>query len=150
MQAGRHGRKGYKLDDATVAGIRVVLGDRPVLHLATVKANGAPHVTPVWASFDGQKFYVSVAGAQKRTNLARDARVALSVTAEGPTLPHLIVEGSAVPRYDEEALKIWRDLIVGYIGEAGLVKYLAPPILAPGKRTLIEVTPTKIILRGLA
>ena len=136
------------MDDATAARVRAILGARPTVHFATTKPNGAPHVTPVWVAFDGATFYVSVSGKQKLRNLARDRRVALSAHADGPTLPHLIVEGECVLRYDEEAVKIRHTLIESYVGPEGMAKYLVPPLLAPGHRALVEITPTKVIVKG--
>ena len=136
------------MDEATAARVRAVLGTRPTVHLATTKPNGAPHVTPVWMAFDGAKFYISVSGKQKLRNLAQDRRVAISAHADGPTLPHLIVEGEAILRYDEEAVKLRHALIEAYVGPEGMAKYLVPPLLAPGHRALVEVTPTKVIVKG--
>ncbi|HEX2171361.1 MAG TPA: pyridoxamine 5'-phosphate oxidase family protein [Dehalococcoidia bacterium] len=136
------------MDEATAARVRAILGDRPTVHLGTVKVNGAPHVTPVWVAFDGHTFYVSVSGKQKLRNLERNQRVALSAHADGPTLPHLIVEGEATLRYDDEAVEIRRRLIESYTGPEGLAKYLVPPLLAPGHRALVEIAPTKVIVKG--
>lgn len=137
------------MDAQTAERVRSVLGDRPTVHLATVKGNGAPHVTPVWIGFDGTVFFVSVSGKQKLRNLEKTPKVAISAHADGPALPHLIVEGDAVLRYDDEAIEIRRKLIESYTGPEGLAKYLTPPLLAPGHRALVEIRPHKVIVKGL-
>jgi len=55
-------------------------------NLATVLANGSPHVAPVWVDYDGKHLIVNTAeGRQKMLNIRRDPRVAISVmNAENP------------------------------------------------------------------
>jgi nitroimidazol reductase NimA-like FMN-containing flavoprotein (pyridoxamine 5'-phosphate oxidase superfamily) len=48
-------------------------------HLATLMADGSPHVTPVWVDYDGANVRVNSAkGRVKDKNMRRDKRVALS------------------------------------------------------------------------
>ncbi len=136
------------MDDATATRVREILGERPVVHFATTNPNGAPHVTPVWIAFDGSRFFVSVSGKQKLRNLETRPQVAISAHGDGPTLPHVIVEGDAVLRYDEEAVEIRRRLIESYTGADGAAKYMTPPLLAPGHRALVEIAPRKVIVKG--
>ena len=49
-------------------------------HVATVGANGAPQVTPVWVDYDGTHVRFGTArGRVKDKNLQRNPRVALSI-----------------------------------------------------------------------
>lgn len=136
------------MDSATVQRVLEILGTKPVVHFATTKADGSPHVTPVWISFDGSKFYTSISGKQKLRNLEHRSRVAISAHTDGPTLPHLIIEGDARLRFDDEAIEIRRQLIESYTGPAGAARYMVPPLLAPGHRALVEISPTKVIVKG--
>jgi len=50
-------------------------------HVATLNSDGSPQVTPVWIDFDGTHVLVNTAkGRMKARNLAREPRVALSIT----------------------------------------------------------------------
>jgi len=55
--------------------------DRPnYAHLATVMANGAPHVTPVWVAREGDRVLLGIRDdSLKGRNTRRDPRVALSI-----------------------------------------------------------------------
>jgi len=76
---------------ATLTTKALELIERPVLaHLATVDANGDPHVTPVWVDHDGNDILVNTAeGRVKARNLRAHAKVALSIVA--PEDPYLVV-----------------------------------------------------------
>ena len=58
------------------------LFDIPTLwHVATIGPNGEPHVSPVWADFDGTHIkFPHKLGRQKWKNLQSDTRVTLSAT----------------------------------------------------------------------
>src|SRR5262245_5510374 len=61
-------------------------------HLATVGADGAPQVTPVWVDFDGTHVRFNTAkGRVKVRNLGHDPRVALS---PGPRQPLPLCAGA--------------------------------------------------------
>jgi len=60
------------------------LFERPVIaHVATLMADGTPHVTPVWVDYDAAAERVLVnteRGRQKAVNVERDPRVGVSMT----------------------------------------------------------------------
>ena len=63
--------------------------------LATVRADGRPHVAPIWFVLDGEDlifntWHTSVKGK----NLVRDGRVALTVDEAIPPYAFVIVEGT--------------------------------------------------------
>jgi pyridoxamine 5'-phosphate oxidase-like protein len=71
--------------------------------IATVRANGAPHVAPVWALwFDDAVVFSTAPSSRKAVNLARDARCVVSVEHRDDAV---IVEGVAASidesRYDD-------------------------------------------------
>jgi hypothetical protein len=66
--------------------------------VSTVRANGAPHVAPVWALwFDGAVVFSTSPQSRKAVNLARDSRVVVSVEAGDDAV---IVEGARTRELD--------------------------------------------------
>ena len=66
--------------------------------LATVGADGAPHVMPVWGVWDGAVLWFSSAlGSRKARNLAQDPRA--TMTTDRPQEP-VVVEGIVEPTRD--------------------------------------------------
>jgi PPOX class probable F420-dependent enzyme len=71
--------------------------------LSTVRADGRPHVAPVWAVWLDNALYFSTGERSvKGRNLAREPRCAVSV--EAGTL-HLVVEGAVQRVADEAAMR---------------------------------------------
>lgn len=65
-------------------------------HVATLMPDGSPQVTPVWIDVDAETGVVLVNTAEGRAkvaNVARDARVALSVTAPQDPYRALMIRG---------------------------------------------------------
>jgi PPOX class probable F420-dependent enzyme len=63
--------------------------------LATVRADGRPHVAPVWFIVDGDDLvFMTGAATLKGKALRRDPRVALVVDLERPPYAFVLVEGS--------------------------------------------------------
>jgi PPOX class probable F420-dependent enzyme len=69
-------------------------------HVASTRADGSPHVAPVWFSADGTPdsfviHFTTSASSVKGTSLRRDGRVALTVDDPHPPFAFVIVEGTA-------------------------------------------------------
>jgi PPOX class probable F420-dependent enzyme len=63
------------------AGVRTLFEGQNNGHVATVLPDGAPHTVPVWVGVeDGQVVFLTGPQSRKARNLARDPRVAISVT----------------------------------------------------------------------
>src|SRR5437870_89582 len=78
-------------------------GERTTFWLATVDADGAPHVAGVGALWvDHKLFFTSGPGTRKSRNLSRNASCVISVALTGLDL---VVEGEAVKVRDKETLK---------------------------------------------
>jgi len=124
-------------------------------HLATVRADGRAHVKPVWFVLDGTpEGFVLLLNTGEGTvagrNLARDARVSISVDEPVPPFSFVIVEGTAeliteLPLVREAAAEIGGR----YMGAERAAEY--------GERNgvagelLVRVTPSKVIgVRDLA
>ncbi|MFI0239188.1 PPOX class F420-dependent oxidoreductase [Streptomyces sp. NPDC016845] len=62
--------------------------------LCTVRADGSPHVAPVWFVLDGDDIVFNTGkDTVKGRNLARDARVALCVDDERPPFSFVTIQG---------------------------------------------------------
>ncbi|MFF8897908.1 PPOX class F420-dependent oxidoreductase [Streptomyces lydicus] len=87
--------------------------------LATVRADGGPHVAPVWFLLDGDQLVFNT-GAEtvKGRNLTRDGRVALCVDDERPPFSFVVVQGTAEISDDLPEVRHWATRIAArYMGE---------------------------------
>lgn len=67
------------------------LGREQTIWLATTRADGRPHLVPVWfAWYDEKIYFCTVAGSQKMVNLERNRRAAVALP---DTADVLIIEG---------------------------------------------------------
>ncbi|MCX5137359.1 PPOX class F420-dependent oxidoreductase [Streptomyces sp. NPDC060011] len=87
--------------------------------LSTVRADGSPHVAPIWFVLDGEDLVFNTAkDSVKGKNLARDGRVALCVDDDRPPFAFVVLEGRAVLSEDVDDLRHWAARIGGrYMGE---------------------------------
>jgi PPOX class probable F420-dependent enzyme len=113
--------------------------------LATVRADGRPHVAPVWFVMDGEEIVFNTgADTVKGRNLLRDGRVALSVDDEEPPYSFATVEGLASAEEGAEELLLWATCIGGrYMGEERAEEF-GRRNGVPGE-LLVRVRPTKVI-----
>jgi len=76
--------------------------------LATVAADGQPHVVPVWYIVDSDEVVVTMSSTTaKGRHLARDPRVALTVDDERPPFAFVTVRGVATLLHDPPDLLDW-------------------------------------------
>ncbi|MEU0616041.1 MULTISPECIES: PPOX class F420-dependent oxidoreductase [Streptomyces] len=87
--------------------------------LATVRADGRPHLAPVWFVLDGDEVVFNTGAAtMKGRNLARDGRIALCVDDDRPPFAYVILEGRARLSEDPGELRHWAARIgARYMGE---------------------------------
>ncbi|MEJ8661929.1 PPOX class F420-dependent oxidoreductase [Streptomyces sp. MS1.AVA.4] len=87
--------------------------------LSTVRADGSPHVTPIWFLLDGDEVVFNTAKqGVKGRNLARDGRVALCVDDDRPPFSFVVLQGRAELSEDPGELRRWATLIAArYVGE---------------------------------
>ena len=72
--------------------------------LATVRADGRPHVAPIWFVLDGEDLIFNTwHSSVKGKNLARDGRVALTVDEEIAPYAFVLVEGTVEITEDDPA-----------------------------------------------
>ncbi|MCX5076716.1 PPOX class F420-dependent oxidoreductase [Streptomyces sp. NPDC060334] len=90
--------------------------------LSTVRADGSPHIAPIWFVLDGDAFVFNTGrDTVKGRNLARDGRVALCVDDDRPPFSYVVLQGRAeLVEYTghEEEMLTWATRIGGrYMGE---------------------------------
>jgi PPOX class probable F420-dependent enzyme len=119
--------------------------------LATVRADGRPHVAPVWIALDGDDIVLTTNTATaKGKALRRDPRVSLCVDDERPPFSFVMVEGTAELSEDPDDLRRWATVIGGrYMGADRADEY-GRRNGVPGE-LLVRVTPTRVVAaRGIA
>ncbi len=68
-----------------------------IWYVATVDADGAPHVSPMWVGLDGDLLFFNTAvGRVKERNLRRDPRVCLSHADRADLYDRVQIRGRAV------------------------------------------------------
>ncbi len=113
--------------------------------IATVRADGRPHVAPVWFLLDGDSIvFTTWHTTVKAYNIRRDPRVCICVDDETLPYAYALIEGTAAISADPDVLLYWATQIAArYMGETLAEAY--------GKRNgvagelLVRVTPTKIL-----
>src|SRR5689334_413531 len=100
---------GYVMQTLTAAEARAFLLEQPrTAKLATVRADGRPHVVPVWFDLDGETIvFTTWHTTVKATNIRRDPRIALCVDDERPPFSYVLVDGIATLTDDLDALRTW-------------------------------------------
>ena len=88
--------------------------------LATVRADGRPHVAPVWFAVDDNGSIVFTTGADtvKGKNLARTGYAAMSIDDERPPFSFVMLEGQVELSDDLDAVRHWATVVgARYMGE---------------------------------
>jgi PPOX class probable F420-dependent enzyme len=129
----------------TPAEARAFLLERPrTAKLASVRADGRPHVAPIWFDMDGDTIvFTTWHTTVKAANLRRDPRVALCVDDDAPPFAFVLVEGTAEILEDLEELRRWAASIAGRYMGAEQAEAFGRRNGVPGE-LLVRVTPTKI------
>ena len=106
--------------------------------LATVRADGSPHVAPIWVALDGDEIvFTTGEDTLKGKAVRRDPRVALSFDDEDPPFSFVVIEGDARVDRDEGELLTWATKISGrYMGADRAAEF--------GRRNAV---PTELLVR---
>ncbi|PSL55259.1 hypothetical protein B0I31_105218 [Saccharothrix carnea] len=88
--------------------------------LAVVRADGSPHVTPVWVDLDGGTLvFTTQVGSIKGRAIRRDGRVSVCLDDERPPFAFVTVSGRADVLDDPEQVRYWAGRIgARYMGAA--------------------------------
>lgn len=113
--------------------------------LSTVRADGSPHVAPIWFLLDGNDVVFNTGERTvKGRNLARDGRVALCVDDDRPPFGFVVLQGRARLSEDPEELRHWAARIgARYMGEDRAEEFGARNAV-PGE-LLVRVTVEKVV-----
>jgi PPOX class probable F420-dependent enzyme len=107
---------------------------RPLIgHLATVRADGAPQVSPMWFAWDGTYLrFTHTSTRQKYRNVRADPRVAFSI--DDPERPprHLEIRGQ-VERIDPDPTAAF----FGELADRYSMTFDGPPPDAPSRVVLV-------------
>ncbi|MFJ7150174.1 PPOX class F420-dependent oxidoreductase [Streptomyces sp. NPDC100445] len=119
--------------------------------LSTVRADGSPHVAPIWFVLEGDELVFNTGkDTVKGRNLARDGRVALCVDDDRPPFHFVVVSGRARLSEDLTEVRLWATRIAArYMGQERAEEYGARNGV-PGE-LLVRVTVENVVaVRDLA
>ncbi|WP_435283526.1 PPOX class F420-dependent oxidoreductase [Streptomyces koelreuteriae] len=113
--------------------------------LSTVRADGSPHVAPIWFLLDGNEVVFNTGeNTVKGRNLARDGRVALCVDDDRPPYSFVVVQGRARLVSDLDEVRHWATRIgARYMGDERAEEFGARNGV-PGE-LLVRVTVDKVL-----
>ncbi|GAA4337795.1 PPOX class F420-dependent oxidoreductase [Streptomyces venetus] len=113
--------------------------------LSTVRADGSPHVAPIWFLLDGDEVVFNTGERSvKGRNLARDGRVALCVDDDRPPYSFVVLRGRARLVKDLDEVRHWATRIAArYMGEERAEEFGARNAV-PGE-LLVRVTIDKVL-----
>jgi PPOX class probable F420-dependent enzyme len=100
--------------------------------LATTRADGSPHVAPIWFILDGEDLiFMTGADTVKGKAMLRDPRVALSVDDDQPPFAFATIEGTVTISRDlDEMLPLSIAIARRYMGDELAEQY--------GRRNAVE------------
>ncbi|MFI5667811.1 PPOX class F420-dependent oxidoreductase [Streptomyces sp. NPDC051704] len=111
--------------------------------LTTLNPDGGPQSSVVWVARDGDELLISTEqGRRKQLNIARDARVGLTVFDTANPFVYVEIRGTAAVTEDtgrEVAVLIAEQ----YMGPGGGKEYAEAP--AENVRLVVRITPTKVL-----
>jgi hypothetical protein len=112
--------------------------------LATLNPDGSPQVTPVWVDFDGSHVLINTAkGRVKAKNLAREPRVAISLSDPDNPYRYLGIQGRVVEMTETGGDAHIDKMAKKYLGKDSY------PYRAPGEvRLIVKISPDKVHTNG--
>ncbi|GAA1906705.1 PPOX class F420-dependent oxidoreductase [Streptantibioticus ferralitis] len=119
--------------------------------LSTVRADGGPHVAPIWFLLDGDELVFNTGqNTVKGCNLARDGRVALCVDDERPPYGFAVLQGRAELSEDLPQVRKWATRIAARYMGAARAEEIGARNAVPGE-LLVRVRIDKVVaVSGLA
>lgn len=96
-------------------------------HLATVRADGRPHVATIWIAVDSEReeiVFNTGADTVKGRNLARTGYAALAIDDPAPPFSFVTLEGPVTIVTDPAEVRRWASVLGGrYMGEERAEEY---------------------------
>jgi PPOX class probable F420-dependent enzyme len=115
--------------------------------LAVVRADGSPHVAPVWVDLDGDDLvFMTGADTIKGKAILRDPRVSLCFDDELPPFSFVTIAGTATTSTDPDELLTWATRIGGrYMGADRAEAYGRRNAVPP--EMVVRLTPTHVVAK---
>lgn len=115
--------------------------------LGVVRADGSPHVAPVWVDLDSdQVIFTTRADTIKGRAILRDPRVTLCWDDERPPFSFVTVAGTARTSEDPAELLNWTTRLGGrYMGADRAEEFGRRNAVPP--EMVVRVTPTRIVAK---
>jgi len=113
--------------------------------LATVRADGRPHVAPVWFVLDGDDLLFNTgAGTVKGRNLLRTGQASMCIDDDAPPYAFVIVNGTVAVSEDLVEVRRWATAIGGRYMGADRAEEFGRRNGVPGE-LLVRLTPTSVV-----
>lgn len=117
---------------------------RPAV-LGTVRADGRPHVAPVWIDMeDGAIWFTTGEDTVKGRNLARDPRATICVQDDRPPFSFVVVEGTVELIDDLELVRAWATRLGGRYMGADRAEAFGERNGVPGE-LVVKFTPQRVV-----
>jgi PPOX class probable F420-dependent enzyme len=113
--------------------------------LATVRADGRPHLAPIWFVLDGDDILFNTGAATvKGRNLRRDGRASLCVDDDTPPYAFVVVSGTVTLIEDLAEVRRWATVIGGRYMGADRADEFGRRNGVPGE-LLVRLTPASVL-----
>jgi PPOX class probable F420-dependent enzyme len=113
--------------------------------LAVIRADGQPHVTPIWFVLDGDDFILNTGETTvKGRAMRRDPRVSLCVDDQQPPFSFVIIHGAAELSEDLDEIRHWAAIIGGRYMGADRAAEFGDRNGVPGE-LLVRIRPSRVI-----
>ena len=121
--------------------VRELCSARNMAHVATLMADGSPHVSPVWIAVEGDRLAIfSTAAHLKVRNLRRDHRVGISICDERNPYRSVVIRGRVVEEIeDDTAIEIMDRMSRRYVGQDFPVRSAIVSLIEPERVRLQEL-----------
>ena len=115
--------------------------------LAVVRADGSPHVAPVWVDLDGDDVvFMTSAETVKGKAILRDPRISMCWDDEIPPFNFVTIAGAATLTTDPDVMLRWATRIAGrYMGADRAEEYGRRNAVPP--EMVVRVTPRKVVAK---
>lgn len=119
-------------------------------HIATVRADGRPHVSTIWVIRGGDEIvFTTWATSVKGRNLARAGQAALSIDDPTEGSSYVTIEGTVTIDHDPDVCRLWAGRLGGKYMGAGRAEEFGRRNGIPGE-VVCRLTPTRMSgMRGV-
>ncbi len=113
--------------------------------VAINRPGNAPHLTPVWFTWDGEAFRFSTTRDRaKYANIRRDPQISLIV--DDPAIQTYVVASGRATILEDNPLALARPLLAKHLPADRLEESLS--MVTAADRVLVELRPSKILVNG--